>query len=197
MRSIGITGGVGSGKSVVLDYLRDHYGARLIVADEVARYLEEPGEACYNELLELLGKEVLGVDGYFDNKKFAAAIFSDEKKLAAVNAIVHPEVKKFILSEMEKEERKGCRYFVVEAALLIEEHYDEVLDELWYIYVPEETRRDRLKASRGYSDKKIDSIFAVQLPEQEFRSHCRYVIDNSGELPETYRQIDGLIRQQW
>ena len=105
MRSIGITGGVGSGKSVVLDYLRDHYGARLIVADEVARYLEEPGEACYNELLELLGKEVLGVGGYFDNKKFAAAIFSDEKKLAAVNAIVHPEVKKYILSEMEKEER--------------------------------------------------------------------------------------------
>ena len=60
-----------------------------------------------------------------------------------------------------------------------------------------ELRRDRLKASRGYSDKKIDSIFAVQLPEQEFRSHCRYVIDNSGELPETYRQIDGLIRQRW
>ena len=121
MRSIGVTGGVGSGKSVILEYLRDHYGARLIVADEVARQLEEPGEACYNELLELLGREVLGIDGHFDNKKFASAIFSDEKKLAAVNAIVHPEVKKYILSEMEKEEKNGCRYFIVEAALLIEE----------------------------------------------------------------------------
>ncbi len=196
MRSIGITGGVGSGKSVVLDYLRDHYGARLIVADEVARQLEEPGAACYNKLLELLGEEVLASNGYFDNKKFAAAIFSDEKKLAAVNAIVHPEVKKYILLEMEKEEKKGCRYFVVEAALLIEEHYDEVLDELWYIFVPEEIRRGRLKVSRGYSDEKIDSIFAAQLPEQEFRNHCRYVIDNGSELSETYKQIDELIETE-
>ena len=196
MRSIGVTGGVGSGKSVILDYLRDHYGARLIVADEVARQLEEPGEACYNELLELLGRDVLGSDGYFDNKKFAAAIFSDEKKLAAVNAIVHPEVKKYILTEMEKEEKNGCRYFVVEAALLIEEHYDEVLDELWYVYVPEVIRRDRLKASRSYSDEKIDSIFAAQLSEQEFREHCRYVIDNGNDLSYTYRQIDELIGQE-
>lgn len=196
MQSIGVTGGVGSGKSVILDYLREHYGARLIVADEVARQLEEPGEACYNELLELLGRDVLGSDGYFDNKKFAAAIFSDEKKLAAVNAIVHPEVKKYILSEMEKEEKNGCRYFVVEAALLIEEHYDEVLDELWYVYVPEVIRRDRLKASRGYSDEKIDSIFAAQLSEQEFREHCRYVIDNGNDLSYTYRQIDELIGQE-
>ena len=196
MRSIGVTGGVGSGKSVILDYLRDHYGARLIVADEVARQLEEPGEACYNELLELLGRDVLGSDGYFDNKKFAAAIFSDEKKLAAVNAIVHPEVKKYILSEMEKEEKNGCKYFVVEAALLIEEHYDEVLDELWYVYVPEVIRRDRLKASRSYSDEKIDSIFAAQLSEQEFREHCRYVIDNGNDLSYTYRQIDELIGQE-
>ena len=193
MRTIGVTGGVGSGKSVVLDYLRDRYGARIIVADEAARQLEEPGQACYNELLELLGKEVLGSDGYFDNRKFAAAIFSDEKKLAAVNAIVHPEVKRYILSEMEKEEKNGCRYFVVEAALLIEENYDEILDELWYVYVPEEIRRGRLKSSRGYSDEKIDSIFAVQLSEQEFRDRCRYVIDNSDELSKTCRQVDKLM----
>ena len=193
MRTIGVTGGVGSGKSVVLDYLRDRYGARLIVADDVARQLEEPGAACYNELLELLGREVLGSDGYFDNKKFAAAIFSDEKKLAAVNAIVHPEVRKYILSEMEKEEKRGCRYFVAEAALLIEEHYDEVLDELWYIFVPENIRRERLKSSRGYSDEKIDSIFEAQLSEREFREHCVYVIDNGSSLTETYRQIDELM----
>ncbi len=193
MRTIGVTGGVGSGKSVVLDYLRDRYGARLIVADDVARQLEEPGAPCYNELLELLGREVLGSDGYFDNKKFAAAIFSDEKKLAAVNAIVHPEVRKYILSEMEKEEKRGCRYFVVEAALLIEEHYDEVLDELWYIFVPENIRRERLKSSRGYSDEKIDSIFEAQLSEREFREHCIYVIDNGSSLTETYRQIDELM----
>ncbi|MCR5598639.1 MAG: dephospho-CoA kinase [Lachnospiraceae bacterium] len=193
MRTIGVTGGVGSGKSVVLDYLRDRYGARLIVADDVARQLEEPGAACYNELLELLGREVLGSDGYFDNKKFAAAIFSDENKLAAVNAIVHPEVRKYILSEMEKEEKRGCRYFVAEAALLIEEHYDEVLDELWYIFVPENIRRERLKSSRGYSDEKIDSIFEAQLSEREFREHCIYVIDNGSSLTETYRQIDELM----
>ena len=85
---------------------------------------------------------------------------------------------------------------MVEAALLIEEHYDEVLDELWYVYVPEVIRRDRLKASRSYSDEKIDSIFAAQLSEQEFREHCRYVIDNGNDLSYTYRQIDELIGQE-
>ncbi|HBA63793.1 MAG TPA: dephospho-CoA kinase, partial [Lachnospiraceae bacterium] len=76
-----------------------------------------------------------------------------------------------------------------EAALLIEDKYDEICDELWYIYAGEEIRRERLKKSRGYSDEKIDSIFASQLSEEVFRSHCDVIIDNSGVFSQTKEQI--------
>jgi dephospho-CoA kinase len=78
----------------------------------------------------------------------------------------------------------------LEAALLIEEHYDAILDELWYIYTNEANRRARLAASRGYSDEKIDGIFRSQLKEEEYRAHCSVVIDNNGTPEQAFAQID-------
>jgi dephospho-CoA kinase len=81
----------------------------------------------------------------------------------------------------------------VEAALLIENGYDKIVDELWYVYASEESRRLRLKASRGYSDEKIDDILGKQLDDATFREHCSFVIDNSGELSKASEQIDNKI----
>ena len=85
-------------------------------------------------------------------------------------------------------------WLILEAALLIEEHYDEICDELWYIYTSEENRRLRLKESRGYSDEKIDNIFASQLSEAEYRSACQKCIDNNGTVEHTYMQIEEIIK---
>ena len=82
---------------------------------------------------------------------------------------------------------------VLEAALLIEEGYGEICDELWYIYASEEVRRRRLKSSRGYSDEKIDSIFASQLKEAEYRMHCKEVIDNDGDIENTIASINKAL----
>ena len=76
------------------------------------------------------------------------------------------------------------------------EHYDEICDELWYIYTTEENRRARLKASRGYSDAHVDRIFASQLSEEEYRRHCRVVIDNNGTLEETLTQTEEALRRE-
>ena len=191
MKVIGITGGVGSGKSALLAYIKEHYNCRIILADQAAHQVKEPGQPCYGKLVELLSEEILDKDGTIHKGKMAEKIFSDEKLLEAVNAIIHPAVKELILGEIKKERRKGeVRYFFVEAALLIEDGYLDIVDEMWYIYTEEKVRRNRLSLSRGYSEEKINSIMASQLSETEFRKHCKVVIDNSGSLEEAFEQID-------
>lgn len=120
-----------------------------------------------------------------------------EKLLAGVNAIVHPAVKKRILEMMADEERRGVNdYFFIEAALLIEDHYDTIVDELWYIYADEKVRRKRLKDSRGYSDRKTDDIMDSQSSDEVFRSYCSVVIDNSGSIEDTKRQLERILKVQ-
>jgi len=194
MRIIGITGGVGAGKSALLAYIKENYSCRIILADLAAHEVEQPGEICYDELVELLGAEICDEQGYIDKGRMAQRIFGDDELLKQVNAIVHPAVKCYIVREIEKEREKGeAAFFFVEAALLIEEHYDLICDELWYIYADVEVRRERLKVSRGYTDEKIDAIMDKQLSEDEFRKNCKVVIDNSGTLESAFEQIDAAL----
>ncbi len=191
MKIIGITGGVGSGKTMLLKYIREHYNCRILLADEVANQLKEPGEACYEEIVALLGTEVLEKDGRICRNRMAEKIFQDKGMLQAVNVILHPAVKRYVLQEIKKEkEREKLDFFFLEAALLIEDGYDRIVEEMWYIYADEQVRRLRLKKDRGYSEEKIDSILRSQLSEENYRKHCSTVIDNSRELTYAYEQID-------
>jgi dephospho-CoA kinase len=191
---IGITGGIGAGKSTVLGYIRDNYNCLVIFSDDVANDIKKKGYPAYDELVTLLGKEVLSEDGEIDKAKMASAIFNNKNLLKKVNNILHPAVNTFIINIIEKERALGTYDFVfVEAALLIENGYDKIVDELWYVYASEESRRLRLKASRGYSDEKIDDILGKQLDDATFREHCSFVIDNSGELSKASEQIDNKI----
>lgn len=191
MKVIGITGGVGAGKTQILSYLAGHTRSRIIMADQVAHELEEPEGCCYEPILSVLGTEILAEDGRIDRPKMAAQIFADEGLLQQINGIVHPAVKAYITEAIETErERRQIDYLFVEAALLIEDGYEKIVDELWYIHADEQVRRERLKEARGYSDEKIDSIMQGQLSEEEFYEHCSVVIDNSGAPDSAYRQID-------
>lgn len=197
MRFIGITGGVGAGKSAILAYLAKKDGVKVMLADEIAHELMEPGTECYEKIRDrFLQEDIWQADGHFDRRKLAEVIFSDEKKRTQMNAIVHPAVKDYVIQMVEKERAIGkLAVLVLEAALLIEEHYDEICDELWYIYTEEGIRKARLMESRGYSVEKVEHIFASQLSEETYRKHCRQVIDNNGDLEETYRQIDRALEQ--
>lgn len=192
MKVIGITGGVGAGKSEVLRYIKELCNCRILIADEAAHILQEPGQPCYQPLIDLLGNGILQADGQIDRKQMAKQIFigSKETLLPQVNTIVHPAVKKYILSEIEREKQIGAiDYFFIEAALLIEDGYVEICDELWYIYATQTVRAERLKKARGYSEEKIDGIMNSQSDEETFRRHCAVVIDNSGDLEETKKQL--------
>lgn len=191
MLFIGITGGIGAGKSEILKYIGTHYKCEIYLADEVAHLVKLPGTECFSELVALLGEEILDADGQIDKTAMAGRIFADKKLLAQVNDIVHPAVKEYLLEHLEAARENGeVELFFVEAALLIETGYGQLVDEMWYIYAEECVRAKRLREARGYHDEKIAQIMQSQLSEEEFRRKSDFVIDNSGALADSYRQID-------
>lgn len=194
MRIIGITGGVGAGKTQVLSYIEDHYRCRVLRADEAAHLLEEPGQECYARLVALLGRDILKEDGAIDKRRMADVVFSDKHILTQVNAIVHPAVKKYILEQIRYEQERGAvDFFFIEAALLIEERYDLIADEMWYIHADAKVREKRLVQDRHYSVEKAAAIMRGQLSEAQFRKHCSVVIQNNGDLAETYQQVRAVL----
>ena len=195
MKFIGITGGVGAGKSAILDYLKNKPDTKVMLADEIAHELMVPGTQCYDRLKAEFGTEdIYQKDGFFDRIKLAQVIFSDDEKRKKLNGIVHPAVRKYVIGQAAYERKEGqIELLVLEAALLIEEHYDEICDELWYIYTSEENRRIRLKKQRNYSDEKINEIFNSQLTDEKFRKACRVVIDNNGTIEAAEAQIEAAL----
>ena len=192
MKVLGITGGIGSGKSTVLNYLKESYGAYLIECDEVARQLQEPGETCYRPMIELFGEQAVKPDQTIDRSAVAKMVFEDRLLREKLNAIVHPAVKQRVRQLIA--EHADYPLIVVEAALLLDDHYDEICDEIWYIYADEDTRRRRLKSSRGYSDERITSMFQSQRSDDSFRALCALAIDNSSEnVQNTFWQLDRAL----
>ena len=188
MITIGVTGGVGAGKSEILHYLENKYNCRILLSDDAAKELEMPGGDLYGPLVTLLSgygpgndRDLLLKNGEIDKAEMARRIFSDADLLRKVNELVHPAVNRYILDEIERERRSGEReFFVLESALLVENGYDRIVDSMWYIHCDEPVRRMRLKSSRGYSDEKITGIMDKQVSEEVYRRSCDIVIDNTG-----------------
>ena len=206
MITIGVTGGVGSGKSAILSYLDEKYNCRILMTDNAAKDLEQPGGVLYEPLVKLLSEsdpsdgqrgELLLPGGEINKQEMAARIFGDPELLKKINELVHPAVNQYILGEIDRERNAAeHEFFVLESALLIENGYDKILDSMWYIYCEESVRSERLRRSRGYSDEKIRSIMERQVSEDVFRSHCDTVIDNTGEFMAEQgaaRQVDAAI----
>ena len=158
---IGVTGGIGSGKSYVLDYLSNQYNALIIKADDIGNEVKLSGRECYEDIVNLLGNDVLASDGEIDKKVMAEKIFSDTSLKEKVNAIIHPAVKKCIKKTIFDNEEK-YRYILIEAALLCEDNYFDILNELWEIRSDIDIRIDRLMKSRAYSYEKCKSIIDNQ-----------------------------------
>ena len=195
LKIIGVTGGIGAGKSTVLAWLHERYRAKVLEADRIGHEVMEPGTAVYRRIVELYGTSILTEDQRIDRGSLGAIVFSDREKLKKLNGVIHPAVKEEILRRIDKAREKNETYVVVEAALFLEENYDVFCDETWYIYTNEETRAKRLKESRGYTKERIAQIFANQKRHEEFLSRCEVVIDNNGTPDETRQQIDRRMKK--
>ena len=195
MITIGITGGVGAGKSTVLDFLEQEYQAYVMKADEIGHLVMEPGQSCYEPVIALFGKQVIKNDKTIDRRLVSDVVFSHPDMLEKLNHIIHPAVKEYIRRQLALKKEEGQRICVVEAALLLEDHYEEFCDTVWYIHTDSEIRIRRLMESRGYTREKSMSIIASQAPEEFFRMHTDYVVTNNTDLEDTWQQIREGIKK--
>ncbi|MDO5703024.1 MAG: dephospho-CoA kinase, partial [Lachnospiraceae bacterium] len=191
---IGVTGGIGAGKSMIMDYMRNTWGACILRLDDVSRDLLLQGGRCYDEAVRLFGEKVVLKDGSLDRAAIAGIIFGDEEMRTALDRIIHPAVREETQKAVAAERKKGTALFAVEAALLLDDKkYEEICDEIWYIYADEETRKRRLAASRGYDAKRIAGTMKRQMSDEEFRARSDFVIDNSGDFEAAKAAVDGRL----
>ena len=194
MRIIGITGGIGTGKSTILHLLGDKYQAYIVETDKLAHQLMMPGEHAYEKIVKHFGIEILLEDGSIDREKLGRLVFQNETELAALNAIVHPAVKQYILEDIEEKKKAGLvKIYVIEAALLIEDGYKAICDEIWYIYVEKEERIRRLITGRGGNREIWESVINNQSSEEFYRENCNQIVENGGDIQKTAERIQHLL----
>ena len=193
MRVIGITGGIGTGKSTVLRIMEE-MGAYVLEADSLAHNLMEPGQQAYIRITEFFGSDIIREDGTIDRGRLGQLVFQNSEALERLNGIVHPAVKEFILRDIEEKKKSGkVRWYVIEAALLIEDGYRLICDELWYIHAEKEVRIERLLSGRGGTREKWEQVMANQSADEFYRANCDVVIDNGNNLKKTINMVKDLL----
>lgn len=194
MKVIGLTGGVGCGKSTVAKTIMENFNAAVLIADNIGFELMKPGQSCYRQIVAAFGEQVLNEDGTLDRKGIAAIVFADEKKLAKLNGIVHPSVRAYINHEVEKLRKEGKKdYVFIESAIILECGYQDICDEFWYVTAPLNLRVQRLKESRGYSDAKIEAIRNNQKQDEEFKKQCSVIIENDSDMQKIVSRLKLLL----
>jgi dephospho-CoA kinase len=187
---VGLTGGIGSGKSEVARLLAAH-GAVVIDADQLAREVVEPGTPGLAQVVAAFGADVLGPDGRLDRKALAARVFSDGAALARLNAIVHP-----LVAERGAElvaEAPVEAVVVHDVPLLVENGLEDAYDLVVVVDAPEEARLARL-AARGLTDEDARARMAAQAPREERLAAADYLVVNDGDLVDLRVRVDELWR---
>ena len=191
MMVLGLTGGVGAGKSRILGLFSEDYGAQVIQADLVARKLEDPGQPGLTGLVSLFGTGILQKDGTLDRKGFADRIFGNPEALKRVNALIHP----LTWNEIKCQIRESSAELIVVEAALFDERSREVCQYLLYVDTQDEIRIQRLMENRGYSREKCLDIMKNQADRNDFLKLADFVIDNSGSLEESRLQIRRILKK--
>ncbi len=194
MKVIGLTGGIGSGKSTVSGFLKE-LGAAIIDADEVGHEALKPGAEAWREAVVAFGKEILDAEGSIDRKKLGEIVFADPKALSRLNQIVHPRISAMVKAQIEEHRRRGEKVVVLDAPLLLEAGRpslaDEV-DEVWATVAPEATVLKRLKAKGGMSQEQALARIRSQMPPQEKAKQADVLIDTDCPLDELEEKVKKL-----
>lgn len=190
---IGLTGGVGAGKSEVLSYLAMKEYCKVYELDKVAHRLQEPGQSCYRMILECFGEQILDERKYIDRMKLGEIVFGDVKLLEQLNQIIHPQVMEYIKVDIKKL-ASSTHVIVIEGAILIEAGYKECCHELWYVSASLDMRAKRVMESRGYTQEKFDTIQKNQLKENVFIKECDVILDNSKDKGTLYTKIENQLK---
>ncbi|MBE5987524.1 dephospho-CoA kinase [Lacrimispora xylanisolvens] len=192
MKVIGLTGGVGAGKSLVLTILKTKYNAEVMEADKVAHELMEPGEEGYLGIKETFGEAILNSDGTINRTALGKVIFDNESAREQINSMIHPLVWKRIRQKISASQ---AGLIVVEFAIMGEEAED-IYDEMWYVHASEEVRMRRLLKNRGYSKERSEKMIRSQASEQEYARRCDRIIENHGSVKDLEDQLAEILKSR-
>ena len=195
MLRVGLTGGIGCGKTTVAHMFGER-GAQLINADAVGHEVIRKPEPAYEEILESFGKSLLGEDEEIDRGRLGEIVFADREKLRRLNAIVHPRIIERLNHYSDKmAEAYPESILLVEAALIYEAKLDSWFDRIITAWCPPARQEERLTQDHGMTLEEARRRIAGQLPNEEKRRRADYVIDCSGTLEETRRQVEEVYAQ--
>lgn len=194
LKVFGLTGGIGSGKSLVASLLRER-GVPVVDADELAREAVAPGSEGLTQVLAAFGTEMQGSDGQLDRKRLAALVFADETARKRLNSLTHPQVRRLSQERFAELDRQGVPLAGYDVPLLFEVGLDAVLRPVVLVAASVETQVERIVARDGLSVAEARARIAAQLPLAEKRKRADYVLENDGTRAELAAQLDALLPQ--
>ncbi len=192
MYMIGLTGGIGSGKSTVAEMLRAH-DLPVVDADQIARDIMEPGSPVLDDVAAVFGADLIGSDGALDRAGLAARAFVSEEQTQKLNAITHPAIRAESARRFSQLERAGEKAAVYDMPLLIELGMNEDMDMTVVVDVDADERVRRLVAHRGLSEDDARNRIERQIPNAQRRAAADEILDNNGTLADLERQVEALV----
>lgn len=195
MKIIGLTGNIASGKTEVAKIFKE-LGAKIIDADKIAREVVEPGEPAWQEIVEEFGRNILNSDGSINRKKLGEIIFNDDRRREQLNRITHPRIMTKIKETIDNYKKENVKLVIIEAALIVERGgLLNVIDELIVVSADTETQIERIMTRDGLHRDEALSRMKSQMPISEKTKHAAYIIDNSGSLRKTRRQVEEVWKK--
>lgn len=188
MKLVGLTGGVGSGKSTVASMLRK-LGAEVMDADEASHAAYEPGTPGFAAVIREFGDAYLR-DGRIDRRRLGELVFRDADARRRLNAIVHPLVREWMVARTAEAADRGAEVVVQDVPLLFEIGLERLYSSVVLVYVAEDMQVERLVHGRGFTPERAREVIAAQMPIEEKRRLAQHVIDNSGTIEETRAQVE-------
>jgi dephospho-CoA kinase len=195
MRVIGLTGGIAAGKSTVSEALREA-GAVVIDADKVGHEAYQPGTDTHAALVEAFGREIVAENGEIDRRRLGGIVFADPAQRQRLQDIVWPRMKEMMRQRIAELQATGTAIVVVEAAVLIEADWLDLVDEVWVVQVPEAIAMQRLMARNGFSADDARARIRAQLTNEQRARHAQVIIDNSGSVEDARQQIIAGLRTE-
>jgi dephospho-CoA kinase len=191
MLRVGLTGGIGSGKSTVATFFAAR-GVPIIDTDEIARELVLPGESAYREIIERFGRDILDPTGTIDRAKLRARVFNDAHERQALEAILHPRIRESVKRRLN--ELKSS-YAIVVVPLLIETGFDGLTDRILVVDADDEARIERVVRRSGVTSDQVRQIMATQTTRKERLTRADDVIENNVGLDKLEQQVERLHRR--
>ncbi|MFC4183556.1 dephospho-CoA kinase [Saccharococcus thermophilus] len=192
--TIGLTGGIASGKSTVTGMIRE-LGIPVIDADQVARDVVKVGEEAYAQIVATFGQDILQANGEIDRAKLGAIVFHNERERKKLNAIVHPAVRRRMMAEKEAYVQNGAKTIVLDIPLLFESELTHFIDKVIVVYVDDEVQLERLMKRNGFSKEEALARIRSQLPLREKVKKADAVINNNGTVEETKQQLLQILTE--